>query len=455
MNHLSVNFEKLYFAYILTKPEYMKRVEPYFFRSNEIQFVYTVIKQEYFMNTSDGIPKIKRIVELVKLKDTNKTVSKEVLKAILTVNLDEYSPDGKDDSKHAWLDKRVQAWITFNNVQSGLAEAVDYIRNVDNLDFDNIREVAGKIKLIINNNTNTTFSDSTDLGSSFDDIETHIQDDATEKVDTGWDCMNHILNGGWDIKTLNFLAGMSNSGKSLIMQNIGINAANEGKNVIYFTLEMSEKKVMKRMGAMRLKIPINEYETVSKNRDHMQEKMTKLKQSITSKSNAFNKSLGKIYVKEFPAGQATVSDFQNYCERWEEKFDEKIDMIIVDYISIMAPEPGLGYESNLYLKGKHLAEGLRALGFKYECPVITGIQIGKDAWGTNDMALKDVSESKAFVETADTFWGIIRSPEMKRMNLYKLKAMKLRDGNFEKDEVMFDMHPQYLSIENDRFTGED
>jgi len=447
---LSVNFEKLYFAFILTRPEYLRRIEPYYFKANEIQLVFSVVKEEVKNHPTDGIPKVKRIVELVKLKDSKKIIKKEVLRSLLSVNLDEYSPDGKDDSKHAWLEKRVQAWITFNTIQSGLAESIDYIRNIDQLDYDNVMDVAGRIREIIGTSSLASFEDDS-FGSSFDNIDSHIQDEATEKVTSGWDSLDHILNKGWDIKTLNVLMGETNSGKSLWLQNIAINAANAGKNVVYFSLEMSEKKVMKRLGAMRLRIPINEYDDVAKNKEFMQEKLTKMRNSITNKSNAFDKKLGKIYVREFPAGSATISDLDNYMNKWQEKFEEDIDLIIVDYITILAPERGLGLESNLFMKGKHLAEGLRALGYKYSAPVITAIQVGKDAWSASDINLSAVPESKAIPETADTFWGIIRSPEMKRLNLYKLKALKLRDGNFEKDYVMFDLNPQFLTIENDRF----
>lgn len=451
---LSVNFEKLYFAFILNKPEYFNRVEPYFFKAKEINFVYGVVKTEYKARPTDGVPKVKRIVELIKLHDKNKMVKSEVLKSLLTVNLDEYSPDGKDETKHTWLERRVQAWITFNTIQSGLAESIDYIRNIDQLDYNNVMDVASKIKALVGTSSLISFGEES-LGSSFDDLASHVQDEATEKVTTGWDCLDGILNKGWDIKTLNVLMGETNSGKSLWLQNIAINAANNGKNVVYFSLEMSEKKVMKRLGAMRLRIPINEYDDVAKNKDFMQERMTKMRNSITNKGNAFEKKIGKIYVREFPAGQATISDLDNYCTKWKEKYGEEIDMIIVDYITIMAPERGLQLENNLYMKGKHLAEGLRSLGYKYESPVITAIQVGKDAWSADDINLSSVPESKAIPETADTFWAIIRSPQMKRMNLYKLKALKLRDGNFEKDHVMFDLDPKFLTIENDRYLDVD
>ena len=48
-----------------------------------------------------------------------------------------------------------------------------------------------------------------------------------------------------------------------------------------------------------------------------------------------------------------------------------------------------------HTKGKNLAEGLRALGAKYKCPVITGVQVAKDAWNSSDITLESVPESKA------------------------------------------------------------
>ena len=125
-------------------------------------------------------------------------------------------------------------------------------------------------------------------------------------------------------------------------------------------------------------------------------------------------------------------------------------MIIVDYITLVAAPKGAGAD-NLYTKGKHLAEGLRAIGAKFNCPVITGVQVAKDAWNASDITLESVPESKAIAETADTFFAIIRTEEMKRHNLYRLKLLKQRDGDFLKAQILLDLNPIYLTLENDRF----
>ena len=238
------------------------------------------------------------------------------------------------------------------------------------------------------------------------------------------------------------------SHNSLWMQNFSVKSADMGKNVLYITLEMSEKKVMKRLGAMRLQIPINDYDEISKDTELIRKKLKNLGKSRQG-GDLFNNSVGKIFTKFWAAGTATVNDFDNYINRLQQRRGIKIDLIVVDYITLIAASKGAG--DSLYTKGKHLAEGLRALGAKYNVPVITGVQVAKDAWNSADITLESVPESKAIAETADTFWAIIRTSEMRRQNLYRFKLLKQRDGDFLKSQIRLDLNPTFLTLENDRF----
>ena len=239
------------------------------------------------------------------------------------------------------------------------------------------------------------------------------------------------------------------SHNSLWMQNFAVQSANMGHNVLYITLEMSERKVMKRLGAMRLHIPINDYDTLSKDTEMIKKKIANLSKTVGG-NDLFEKKVGKIITKFWAAGTATVQDFDNYIQKLKEKKDIKIDMIIVDYITLVATTKG-AMADNLYTKGKSLAEGLRAVGAKYKCPVITGVQVAKDAWNASDITLESVPESKAIAETADTFWAIIRTEEMKRQNVFRFKLLKQRDGDFSKSQMKINLNPTYLTLENDQF----
>jgi len=238
------------------------------------------------------------------------------------------------------------------------------------------------------------------------------------------------------------------SHNSLWMQNFACRASDMGKNVLYITLEMSERKVMKRLGSMRLKIPINDYDNISKDHDFMRKKLAGIGK-MKSGGDLFENKIGKVFVKFWAAGTVNITDFDNYIDKLQQRQGLKIDLIIVDYITLLAPLKGAG--ESLYIKGKHLAEGLRSLGSKYLAPVITGVQVAKDAWNSADITLESVPESKAIAETADTFFCIIRTEEMKRLNLYRFKLLKQRDGDFLKAQIKLNLNPTFLTLEDDQF----
>lgn len=240
------------------------------------------------------------------------------------------------------------------------------------------------------------------------------------------------------------------SHNSLWMQNLAVKSADNGYNVLYITLEMSEKKVMKRLGSMRLKIPINDYDTISRDSDYMKKRIEGFYNNSDGGENIFEKKVGKIYTKFWAAGTATVNDFDNYIQKLKDKKGIKINLVIVDYITLIAVGRNTSSD-NLYTKGKSLAESLRALASKWKVPVISGIQVAKGAWNSTDITLESIPESKAIAETADTFFAIIRTEEMKRNNLYRLKLLKQRDGDFSRSTIKLDLNTKYLTLENDTF----
>lgn len=439
---MTPQLEKVFFNYILNNKKFFEIVKPYFFRNSEIQFVYGVIREYIIKNNDAVIPTPRQILDMVTLEDKEGVITKEILKSILQVNLKEY------DEKN-FIEPKFNAWVLSNRLKTGTVDIIDETRNLDNIsDFEKAIEAANKIKLIVDEMSSTNFVQDDDMGSDFDDPEHHVQDTSRFKVKSGFETIDHMLGGGWDIQTLNCIMAETNNGKSLWMQNFAVRAADMGYNVLYITLEMSERKVMKRVGAMRLRIPINDYDKLSKDTEMMKKRIQSL--GSNDGGDLFDKKCGKIITRFWAAGTATVSDFDSYIQKLKDKKGIKIDLVIVDYITLIAAAKGTGTD-NLYTKGKHLAEGLRAIGAKYKCPVITGVQVAKDAWNSSDITLESVPESKAIAETADTFFAIIRTEEMKRQNLFRFKLLKQRDGDFLKSQIRLNLNATYLILENDVF----
>jgi len=439
---MTISLEKVFFGFIIKNKRYFAVVEPFFFKNAEIQIVYNILRKYMLSNSEVEVPHPKQILEMVSLEDRDGLITKEILKAMLTVNLSEY-----DEAN--FIIPKFNAWILSNRLRSGTVDIIDETRNLDTINnFEDAIISANKIKSIVDEMSKTDFVNDDDLGSDFDDPEHHVQDSSRFKIRSGFDTIDHMLGGGWDISTLNVIMAETNNGKSLWMQNFAVKSADMGYNVLYITLEMSERKVMKRVGAMRLRIPINDYDNISKDTELIKKKINNLKNS--NSSDLFEKKVGKIITKFWAAGTANINDFDNYIQKLREKKGIKIDLIIVDYITLIAPIKGIAGD-NLYTKGKSLAEGLRAIGAKFKVPVITGVQVSKDAWNSNDITLEQVPESKAIAETADSFFAIIRTEEMKRQGIYRFKLLKQRDGDFLKSQVRLSLNSTFLTLENDIF----
>lgn len=437
--NLTPNLEKVLMHYIFKNPLYFKQIPPHYFKNKDVQFVYHTVRESFEGSTDREMPTITEMFDLVKLRDNKGEMSSDLIKTLLKVDLSQYRTET--------LEKMFGTVALSNALKDGLMDSIEALRGIDPNDYNSVLSAAQKIKEMVQGAATPT-STNDDLGSDFDDTESHNQDSYANKIPTGWNLIDRLIGGGWDRKTFNVLMGETNVGKSVWLQNIGKHAVNQGFNVAYLSLEMSEKKVMKRVGSMRMNINIAEYDNLSKDTGYMNEQLERMRVKYTKAEGLFEGRLGKFYCKEYPAGIATVDTFDSYIKTWQERTGEKLDMVIVDYIGIMGATGEA--KDNLYQKGKQLAEGLRSLAQKYDLVMVTATQLSKDAWGASEINLNSIPESKAIAETADSVWAIIRNPQMKLDSRYILKALKLRDSNFEYDRIMFDLNRRNLNIENDR-----
>jgi len=437
---MNVNMEKNFFTYILENKNQFSKVEPYFFKNDNIQFIYSVVRDEYLRTKKQ--PSLQQIIDMVKLNDPENKISNDILRIILKNDITE---------KKEWLETRFRAWKLSNIVRTNTSKTIEELRTLEDIDLENVKSVVSKIRNLYNE-IPLLDDDEMDIGEDFDDPENHRQEISKYKIPSGWSNIDKILSGGWDLSTFNVIMGETNVGKSMWLHNIGVNASKQGKVIVIITLEMTSRKVMKRLGAMKLKIDINQYDELSKDPTFIK---TKINQSKNKNNGIFNTDKpGKIFVKKFNTGDCSVIDIDNYINKLQEAKNLKVDMVLVDYINIMTVDStSKDIKNNLYLKGKHLAEGLRYLADKYNTVIITATQLDRAVWGANDVKLNDIPESKAIAETADSVWAIIRTPAMKKENKYRLKILKLRDGEHKEEQIRFDFNTKYLTIENDIMEG--
>lgn len=433
--------EKTYLHYIWANPGYFSQVKPHFFKNADISVVYDILKKEYERSINKLVPSKKEVYELVLSADKTGKISDDVLKTILKHDMTQYRED-------EYIKPRLKSWIGINNVSDGTMDVVDKLRDIkEEDDFEKQLEAISFIREKMMEST-TVKADDNSIGIDFDNPEAHSQDTYTNKLPTGWPTLDKLLGGGLDTKTLNVLVAESNAGKSTWMHNFAVNVANNGNNVLIVSLEMSEKKVIKRVGSIRLEIPINLYDELSQDTEYIKQKIHDAKAKHSD--SMFDKPFGKIYIKEFPVNTVTPEDLENFVKHIQDVTGNKIHLLVIDYITIMTTEKRLGVESMLFLRGKNLAEGVRKIAQKYDLTALSATQLSKEKYGASDINLNDIPESKAIGETADTVFAIIRNPQMKIEKKYILKALKLRDSEFIYDKMEFDFDTNFLKIKNDR-----
>jgi hypothetical protein len=193
-------------------------------------------------------------------------------------------------------------------------------------------------------------------------------------------------------------------------------AMEQGKNVLYITMEMSEERIAERVDANILNVPINELDTLS--RDAYSEKIARLRKG----------NCGKLIVKEYPTGSAHAGHFRALLNELKLKKKFKPDIIFIDYLNICSSSrmKAMGGSINSYTYIKAIAEELRGLAVEFDLPLFTATQTTRSGFGNSDVGLEDTSESFGLPATADLMFALIATEELDAVGQVMVKQLKNR-----------------------------
>ena len=251
----------------------------------------------------------------------------------------------------------------------------------------------------------------TDLGLElYGDVDKLIDDlNSVERyVPSKWEWLDNCLGGGFleAGKALYVFAGETNIGKSIFLGNIASNIAEQGKNVLLVTLEMSELLYARRICSNVTKIPMKE-----------------MANNTPSIKQAMNDQGGKIFIKEFPPATITANQLKAFVKKFEEQ-GIKLDAIVLDYLNLMHSPVG----NNSYERIKHVTEQVRAMSYLFNCPIISATQLNRAGFDTDNPDLATISESIGLAATADAIISIFQNEEDRGIGIIRLGMMKNRYG---------------------------
>lgn len=227
---------------------------------------------------------------------------------------------------------------------------------------------------------------------------------------------------------------------SIFLCNDAVNFVRNGKNVLFITCEMSAKKVIKRMGANLLDISIDEYDKLSKDVNFIGERLAEARRNQ-------HIPMGRLFIKEYPTSCCTTIDVENYIKTIQEVLGFKVDVVVIDYINIMANYRNLNSE-DLYNKIKQISEDLRAIAVRQECLIVTATQTNRGAFDSDDITIGNIAESSGLLHTCDTMFGIIQNSDMRTNDKYLLKILKIRDGEGKNTKMEMDIEYKKMRIKD-------
>jgi archaellum biogenesis ATPase FlaH len=268
---------------------------------------------------------------------------------------------------------------------------------------------------------------STALGVSFDQAIGHDYiDDADgrfefynrteERIPWDLDYFNKITKGGIPNKTLNVCLAGTGVGKSLFMCHNAASVLQQGKNVLYITMEMAEERIAERIDANLMDLPIQQLETLSK--DVFSQKIQKIAKG----------TIGKLLIKEYPTGAAHSGHFRALLNELKLKKKFAPDIIYIDYLNICSSSrmKAMGGSINSYTYIKAIAEELRGLAIEFNLPIMTATQTTRSGFSNTDVGLEDTSESFGLPATADLMFALIATEELDELNQVMVKQLKNR-----------------------------
>jgi archaellum biogenesis ATPase FlaH len=449
-NRQTPNFENLVYLYVCKETQLFNTVDDDFFRNKHIRGLYKLTKKFYsnfktipFDIKSRSSEQIEELAyEDEDIKTSSTLPAQENVQSFMN-NVNNILNTDIEKYEKQWLDKSILVWIQWENSKKGFKLAIAHSNTVrmGNTTPDNVMKTIKECQDIVISRTSISFDD--DLGDDFMDAESHVQTAPENLFNCGFRNLNKWAcedgNGGFEAGTTTILVGESNIGKSIWLGNIAYNIMMNSKNVLLISLEMRAHKIYKRIGANAFDVRVSDYMNYSNDTDKMQQVIN----DFEKKHLKFNIPLGMLRTKKFSS--ATPDTIRAYVRKVEESTGKKIHVVVIDYLTEMQSDYGIGLDQ-MYNLHKTNVSDLARIAEDQDLAIVTAHQLKIKGYGLADIDLSMLGESSGIIHRVDNIWGIIQTPEMKLARRYYMKNMKSRDNGFKDYRQEFTIDYDYMRL---------
>jgi len=221
----------------------------------------------------------------------------------------------------------------------------------------------------------------------------------SDALPTGFTFLDEALFGGVTCPSYNIVSAASGQGKSICLQNLAVNYARQGFNVVYITLELPEFMIEKRFAAMMTNTDIN---GIYRNID-----------AVVSQIKRNSRKEGQIHVKRMPMNGSTIADVRAYMNELEASTGLEFAHLMLDYPDLMSPAtPGIRPD-NIHLKDQAVSVEIYDYAHDKRTPktIWGAAQQVKGAKDEKDPRQSGVAGGVGKVNTSDNLLILKRSRE--------------------------------------------
>ena len=271
------------------------------------------------------------------------------------------------------------------------------------------------------------------------------KEDALVGVPSGFTKLDR-LTSGWQKSELVIIAARPSMGKTAFALSMARNMAiDHGRKVAIFSLEMSAVQLVNRLIVSETEIPGEKI----KNGKLSPDEWSLLESRIKGLTEA------AIYIDDTPA--ISVFELRAKCRRL--KAQNKLDVVVVDYLQLMSGPPDAGSREQ---EVSSISRSLKGIAKELGVPVLALSQLNRSVetrGGNKKPMLSDLRESGAIEQDADMVVFIHRPEKMGVMQFEDGQSTKghadiilAKNRNGPTDEIMlFFREERALFVEPDEF----
>jgi len=250
----------------------------------------------------------------------------------------------------------------------------------------------------------------------FEDLEARFVKSRRQCCPTGIERLDakDILQGGLGRGEIGVITANTGVGKSHFLVALGANAMRAGKNVVHYTFELTETAVGIRYDSNLCNIPSND---VPDSKDLIKKRYSDLE-------------LGRLIIKEYPTGSASVHTIRNHLEKVMMKGFIP-SLVVIDYADVMRSTRQF---DSLRHELKLIYEELRNLSMDMSIPIWTASQANRASSTADVVGLENMSEAYGKAMVADVVLSLSRKPLEKDKGTGRIFIAKNRAG---RDGVVF------------------